>query len=61
MTVTDLVGREIGTPHKIITKETDHGMTMKEIDPTVETDHRITMIEIDCMTGINHTKEIDHT
>ena len=59
MTMTEIVDIEIGSTPKIITKETNHGMTMKETDPlaqrdhmietihTVETDHGIAMIQID--------------
>ena len=72
MTMTEIVGIEIGTTHEIITKETNHGMTMKGTDPiagrdymietvhTVKTNHRITMIQIDPMTVMIHIVEIEH-
>ena len=72
MTMTEVVGIEIGTTHEIITKETNHGMTMKETDPIAERDNvietihtvgmeqGITMIEIDHMTDMIHIVETEH-
>ena len=57
---------------EIITEETNHGMTMKEIDPlaerdhmmemihTVDTGHGTAMIQIDPITKIDHIVKIDH-
>ena len=70
MTMTEIVDIEIGTIPEIITKETNHGMTVKEIDlieetgcmeidHIVEIDHKITMKEIDPITEMIHTVEID--
>ena len=42
--MTEIVDIEIGTIPQIITKETNHGMTMKEIDPLAEKDHMIETI-----------------
>ena len=36
MTMTEIVDIEIRTTPEIITKETNHGMTMKKIDPLAE-------------------------
>ena len=65
--MTEIVDTEIGTTPEIISKETNHGMTMKETDPLAGRDHMIESItemihiaEIEHMTEINHTIEIGH-
>ena len=70
--MTEIVDIEIGTTPKIITKEANHGMTMKQTNPlagrdhmietiyTVETNHGIAMIQIDPITEMICIAEIGH-
>ena len=64
--MTEIVDIEIGTTPKIITKETNHGLTMKETDPLAEKDHMIetihtvAMIQIDPIKKMIHIAEKEH-